>query len=156
MLANAQPIMRALFCLLLLRTLLSAATELHEAAATGNSIQISALLKAGASVSATDDNKLTPLHLAAAEGHVEAVKLLLGVGASLDAQDVAEQTPLHLAASQGESFVDWLGDNCPFNVTLARGNESLSRQGGQVLIAPPQQHMFPQHDLVYMLCVLNT
>ena len=66
MLANAQPIMRALFCLLLLRTLLSAATELHEAAATGNSIQISALLKAGASVSATDDNKLTPLHLAAA------------------------------------------------------------------------------------------
>ena len=55
-------------CLLLLLTLLSAATELHEAAATGNSIQISALLKAGASASTTDDNKLTPLHLAAAEG----------------------------------------------------------------------------------------
>ena len=89
--------------LTLLVPLLSAATELHEAAATGNSIQISALVKAGASVSAQDDQKLTPLHLAAAEGHAEAVKLLLGVGASLDAQDFAEQTPLHLAASQGQA-----------------------------------------------------
>ena len=87
--------------LILLGTLLSAATELHEAAATGNSIQINALVKAGASVSAQDDSKLTPLHLAAAEGHAEAVKLLLGVGASLDAQDFAEQTPLHLAALSG-------------------------------------------------------
>ena len=56
--------------------------------AVSPSISISALLKAGASASATDDNKLTPLHLAAAEGHAEAVKLLLGVGASLDAKVV--------------------------------------------------------------------
>ena len=54
-------------CLLVLSAILSAAaTELHHAAASGNTAQINALVSGGMPVGIQDDRKLTPLHVASA------------------------------------------------------------------------------------------
>ena len=91
------------------------AEELHEElAATGvyalsapasYAEMITALVAAGASLDAQDDNGETPMHLAASRNHTEAVKALVAAGASLNARNVQGQTPLMLAIDEGHRKV---------------------------------------------------
>ena len=80
-----------------------AATDMHRAARDNDVTKIKALVAAGASVEAQDDEKLTPLHVAASQGHADAIKALVAAGASVEAQAEHKMTPLHLAASQGHA-----------------------------------------------------
>ena len=88
---------------LLLLPLSLAATDMHRAARDNDVTQIKALVAAGASVEAQDDEKRTPLHVAAAHGQGDAIKALVAVGASLEAQDNEKATPLHWAAGNGHA-----------------------------------------------------
>ena len=76
---------------------------LHDAAATGDMRQVSAMLSAGANANVTASDGETPLHHAAREGHVEVAKSLLGAGANADARDADGCTPLHWAAKMGRA-----------------------------------------------------
>lgn len=58
------------------------------------------LIKAGASVSAQDDQGATALHLAAAGAWLEELQSLLDAGAPIDAKDNSGRTPLMWAAAE--------------------------------------------------------
>ncbi len=60
-----------------------------------------ALLDAGASTTAENEDRDTPLHLASSKGHVECVRALLDAGASTTAANEDRDTPLHSASSGG-------------------------------------------------------
>lgn len=71
---------------------------------------VSALLKAGARVTARDSFGFTPLHHSAQAGHTALVDLLLSLNtalrlprAPLEAETNAEERPLHLAAQGGHA-----------------------------------------------------
>ena len=55
-------------------------TTLHDATATGNIIELNALIMAGADVNTTDCYGNTPLNWAADNGHTEIVKALKTAG----------------------------------------------------------------------------
>jgi ankyrin repeat protein len=78
---------------------------LHWAAARGYTSVVAALVKAGASITATTAThqmQYQAIHLAAQEGHVSTVRLLIESNpALLNQVDVANQTPLVWAASKG-------------------------------------------------------
>ena len=58
--------------------------------------------EAGAAVSTTDLEGITPLHLAAMEGHADVVDELLGRGADANARELQRgETALHFAALSG-------------------------------------------------------
>ena len=80
-----------------------AVTDMHRAARDNDVTQIKALVAAGASVEAQDDEKLTPLHVAARQGQTDAIKALVAAGASVEAQDDDKKTPLHYAALKGHA-----------------------------------------------------
>lgn len=63
--------------------------RLHQAAADGNTLEISQLLQTDhlKLINVFDELSLTPLMHAAMGGHVEAVKLLLAAGADVNAHD---------------------------------------------------------------------
>ncbi len=62
--------------------------------AIGNPVVLKTLLKAGANVNISDENKLTPLHAACQFGYIEDVLLLLEHNAHINATDEYGQTPL--------------------------------------------------------------
>jgi len=82
----------------------AAASDVHSAAASGDTARLRRLLKKKpALANAADGIGRTPLHWAAAKGHEEAAKLLLGAGAKVSAKDAVGWTPLHCAASAGHA-----------------------------------------------------
>ncbi len=80
-------------------------TPLHWASAGGSAAAVSALLAAGARLSAADAAGRTPLHWAAAAGAADAVSVLsaavLAAGLDLHAPDGHGATPAQLAAAGG-------------------------------------------------------
>ena len=82
-------------------SVLFSCTDLHAAAAAGDSARVASCVLAGADVNAPDESGKTPLHLAAGEGHLEAVRELLTLGATLNASDDDGDTPLTEALDGG-------------------------------------------------------
>jgi len=76
-----------------------------QAAATGDTAAVQALLAEGADIDEKNRNGDTALMRAAANGHLETVQLLLDEGAGMDAQRGDGMTPLILAAFFGHSDV---------------------------------------------------
>lgn len=79
-------------------------TELSDAAQTGDTGRLQALLDRNRSfASMPDEQGYTPLHYAAYFGHLEAARYLLGIGADLTAitLDPLRSHPLHAASSSG-------------------------------------------------------
>jgi ankyrin repeat protein len=72
--------------------------ELHSAAMAGDRQTVEALLAAGQSVDAPDEQNRSPLYLAAKFGHVEVVTLLLDRGADVNRSGPNGFTALHVAA----------------------------------------------------------
>lgn len=77
-------------------------TPLNYAAKAGNLQIVELLLKAGASVSATDDDGRTPLHLSIWSRHLEITKALIAAHASIEAKDNHGNTPLIYASASGK------------------------------------------------------
>ncbi len=69
-------------------------TPLHEAASRGSLPIAERLIKAGASVQATNYEAMTPLHFAANAGHTNLCALLVARGADVNAPDAQGMTPL--------------------------------------------------------------
>jgi hypothetical protein len=80
-------------------------TDLHQAAVDGDAPAVAALLLAGASVEAVDDQGCTALQVAAYGGHTSVVQLLLAAHAAVHAADVDGYKPLHWAAQGGHAAV---------------------------------------------------
>lgn len=79
------------------------AAEIHEAAATGNTASIAALLASDSRlVRAKTATLLTPLHYAAVRGHVEVARQLIGAGADPDARTEDGRTPLQFVFENPE------------------------------------------------------
>ncbi|GAA5861664.1 hypothetical protein JCM3774_002662 [Rhodotorula dairenensis] len=76
-------------------------TALISAATTGNLELVSALIGAGADVTAANNRGVTALHYAASKGHVSIGRLLISKGADINTRDKANQIPLHRAATTG-------------------------------------------------------
>ena len=76
-------------------------TALHLAAERGLDAFAAALLKAGASAAARDEDCRAPLHYAAMYGHVSLMRLLVSAGCGVDCVDDGGRTPLYMAAKRG-------------------------------------------------------
>jgi ankyrin repeat protein len=68
-------------------------TALHLAIARNRLEMAKAIVKAGASLSATDRYKRTPLHIAAFHENKDMIELLIGAGANVNAKDIDGQKP---------------------------------------------------------------
>lgn len=77
----------------------AAEEDMVAAAQHGDSLQVAALLAAGANVHARDD---VALRTASAEGHADVVSLLLAAGANVHARD---DKPLRVASDEGHADV---------------------------------------------------
>ena len=72
---------------------------LLDAARSGDTEAVRALLAGGADPDVAQGDGLTPLHMAAQQGHVEITDLLIGAGAALEVRTrLGGYTPLHLAS----------------------------------------------------------
>ncbi|ROT81857.1 putative serine/threonine-protein phosphatase 6 regulatory ankyrin repeat subunit A-like [Penaeus vannamei] len=78
-------------------------TPLHEAAYSGHTSVVTALVTRGATVNGKTNLGSTPLHFAAQEGHEAAAEELIVKGADVNAKDKNGYTPLHLAAFNGHT-----------------------------------------------------
>ncbi len=77
------------------------ASEIHDAAQTGDTVTLNTLMKDNPElINTTDSLGSLPLHLASLRGHLEAVQLLIEQGAEISAGDADNTTPL-LCASIG-------------------------------------------------------
>jgi hypothetical protein len=74
--------------------------ELRSAAASGDTVQTTALLNQGAALDTRDDHGRTPLMLAVMQGRLDVVRLLLDRGADPSIADGAGRTPLQQAKLQ--------------------------------------------------------
>jgi ankyrin repeat protein len=86
-------------------------TPLHLACQGGYHAMVKALLAAGASRTAYDNNSVSCLHVAACFGHLACVTLLIGRPenqkmsvAEIDARDSMGRTPLFMAAKNGHRY----------------------------------------------------
>ena len=70
---------------------------LQSAAASGDTVQTTALLNQGAALDARDEHGRTPLMLAVMQGRLDVVRLLLNRGADPNIADSAGRTPLEQA-----------------------------------------------------------
>jgi Ankyrin repeats (many copies) len=70
---------------------------LHSAAASGDTVQTTALLNQGAALDTRDEHGRTPLMLAVMQGRLDVVRLLLNRGADPNIADSAGRTPLQQA-----------------------------------------------------------
>lgn len=72
-------------------------SELHYAAADGDSARVTNRLQAGDYVNLADKNGWTPLHFAAQATSATVIRLLLAASATVDARDSHGNTPLSKA-----------------------------------------------------------
>jgi ankyrin repeat protein len=79
----------------------AAASELHDAASSGDLAAVERLLDQGAGVDARGQNAETPLMAAALAGQREVAEALLAQGADVQARNAGGFTPLHAAAYAG-------------------------------------------------------
>jgi uncharacterized protein len=86
-------------------TLAAAESALVEAARTGDSAAVTALIAGGADVAESSADGATALHYAVDRGDVELVEALLGAGAGVDVRTRNGITPLALAALNGDASV---------------------------------------------------
>ncbi len=79
------------------------ASEIHDAAKTGNVTKMQHLLMEGNATNEADEQGNLPLHYAAANGHTTIIKLLTDHGINLDATDTLRGwTALQIAAVAGK------------------------------------------------------
>jgi|GEM_PF-5194569 len=78
---------------------------LHVAVFAGRASIIAELLKKGADVNATDEDRNTPLHTAALVGDVELMGKLIDAGADIDAPSVLGR-PLELAIDERNANIE--------------------------------------------------
>ena len=71
-------------------------SDLHFAAAKGDTVTVEALLRQGAKPNKFDEISFTPIHYAAQNGHLDVITLLLNAGADVNAHEEARirDTPL--------------------------------------------------------------
>ncbi|WP_319783570.1 ankyrin repeat domain-containing protein [Oceanisphaera sp. IT1-181] len=102
--------------------------QLHEAAAKGDSSQITALLGQGASIDARNSLKQTPLMVATHANHVATAKVLIDAGADVNAKDAIQDSPYLYAGARGHLEI--------LKMTLDHGADltSTNRYGGTALI----------------------
>lgn len=104
---------------------------LLKAATSGKADKIKQLLASGASIEATDVNRMTPIMLAAQHGHVDAFQALAHAGANLHAL-AFRQVDLLEAAAQGDKveIVRFLLDRgLPVNGHWQPLNDTLKKMG---------------------------
>lgn len=84
----------------------SSITPLHEAAASGNTGIVEALLAGGAKIDQPRKDGATPLHIAAINGSTKVIELLVEWGANINAQ-ITESglTAMHIAAIKSEGKI---------------------------------------------------
>jgi ankyrin repeat protein len=115
-------------------------TAMHEAASSGNTEVLGALLKRGASVNVVDANGSTPLALAALKGNHQVVELLLEHGAakSIDQSNLTGKTALHIAARAA---------NEPLCQTLIlKGGADIAARDSQGLTAAESAALKNRHE----------
>jgi ankyrin repeat protein len=78
-------------------------TPLHRASLLGRADIAEVLLRAGASVAATDQEELTALHFAASSGDPTTVRLLLASNADQAARDIRGRTAADMAIAEGHN-----------------------------------------------------
>ena len=110
-------------------SVLFSCTDLHAAAAAGDSARVASCVLAGADVNAPDESGKTPLHLAAGEGHLEAVQKLLTLGATLNASDADGDTPLTEALDGGHVEI--------FDLLAAAGGKHEGAECGVLEVPNP-------------------
>ncbi|XP_072045448.1 ankyrin repeat domain-containing protein 66-like [Amphiura filiformis] len=79
-------------------------TEVHEAAANGDSTQIETLMNTGrydANAKDQEWHERTPMHWAALKGHGESIRTLYEYGGRFDSETESGWTPMHFAAEMG-------------------------------------------------------
>jgi ankyrin repeat protein len=81
-------------------------TELHYAAADGDSQKVEALLASGLNAGAADDDGWTPLHAAVQAWSPSICIALLKAGAPIDSQDIHGNTPLGKAVFESRGRGD--------------------------------------------------
>jgi len=80
------------------------AEDIHEAAKTGDIVQLKKMLTEDSTrVNSLDKDKMTPLHHAVDAGKLEAASLLIRMGADINAVNFKKETPLHIAAYKGNA-----------------------------------------------------
>ncbi|KAJ6666287.1 hypothetical protein lerEdw1_000559 [Lerista edwardsae] len=81
----------------------AARTPVHEAARTGEILQLQELIQNGACVNLVTYDSITPLHEASLRGQTQCVKILLAAGAQVDARNIDGSTPLCDACASGST-----------------------------------------------------
>ncbi|XP_044284897.1 ankyrin repeat and SOCS box protein 13 isoform X1 [Varanus komodoensis] len=79
----------------------AARTPVHEAARSGEALQLQELIASGACVNLVTYDSITPLHEASLRGQTQCVKILLAAGAQVDARNIDGSTPLCDACASG-------------------------------------------------------
>lgn len=78
-------------------------TPVHEAARSGEILQLQELIKNGACVNLFTYDSISPLHEASLRGQTQCVKILLAAGAQVDARNIDGSTPLCDACASGST-----------------------------------------------------
>lgn len=104
------------------------ATELHAAAASGDTERVRALLASGATIDARDAQGRTALLVATHHNQVQAAKVLIEAGADVNAKDAIQDSPYLYAGARGHNEI--------LRLALAHGADlrSTNRYGGTALI----------------------
>ncbi|RYE14430.1 MAG: ankyrin repeat domain-containing protein [Rickettsiales bacterium] len=102
-------------------------TPLHIASREGHNDIVTALLKSGAYINATDISGKTPLHIAVENGHNNIVTKLLSAEAYVNATDKFGYTALHYAAEKGNTNIvkELLSKGAYVNATNEHGKTPL-------------------------------
>jgi len=102
--------------------------RLLDMTASGETEEISKLLKTGMNLDAADDSGSTALHIAARIGASDIVSLLIAQGAEKNVQDMQGRTPLLIAAKNDDlEVIQLLSDaGADFSITDEEGNSPAS------------------------------
>ncbi|PVD35436.1 hypothetical protein C0Q70_02398 [Pomacea canaliculata] len=120
---------------------------IHYAAQNGLTQSVECLLRAGATVSCSDDCDWTPLHITCQHGYLEVARILLRQGANANSARTQDRiTPLHIVSASGNlALVELLLNN--------RGNpntKTSQEHGGFTALALAVKNGLL--DVAIMLC----
>jgi len=112
---------------------------LHAAAAKGNSVLMTMLLKNKALINATDYNHYTALHVACEKKHLKAARCLLWHKADINAANDWYGTPLDCACNQGSELIvslllKWGADVTTSNSAISNSPRCLAYNNGHKAI----------------------